>query len=401
MDRGLDMTGAVANRLGLTATGLESLAPRAILAWLERVRAGGLNDVESRATLLLVYRVWLIALFLKALGSGWDVAWHFKFNRDDFAPPHNINLLGDGIAIVLVLLHWYTRFGVDRVALWLMAVGATLFVGSAPVDVINHRLNGLDITSWSVTHFGLYTGTAILIAGVIRGWRQHSTGVPGRTFILLGLWFFFVENVWFPAQHQEYGVEEIASWDRGEPYAEPSLLEFAASQIGRPVDRESVVHFSLPVEAWVYPLWIVTAVGLTLVVARRSVGHRWTATILAGAFLAWRCVLWPLLVGIDFPTSAVPFLILGLGLAVDVAVQLRLPWIAEAAVGSVLAGTAVYLGAFVQSYVLVAPPISYWSAPVATAILFAAWCVVRILPILIARRGTAGRAEWSAVLRTR
>jgi hypothetical protein len=134
------------------------------------------------------------------------------------------------------------------------------------------------------------------------------------------------------------------------------------------------------VEAWVYPLWIVTAVGLTLVVAKRSVGHRWTATILAGAFLAWRCVLWPLLVGIGFPTSAVPFLILGLGLAIDLVGMLKLPWIAEAALGSVLVGAAVYLGAFVQSYVLVAPPISYWSAPVATVILFAAWCGAHLVP---------------------
>jgi hypothetical protein len=82
----------------------------------------------------------------------------------------------------------------------------------------------------------------------------------------------------------------------------------------------------------------------------------------------------------------VPFLILGVGLAIDLAGMLKLPVIAEAAVGSILAGTAAYLGAFVQSYVLVAPPISYWSAPVATVILFTAWCAVRLLPPLISRR---------------
>ena len=51
--------------------------------------------------------------------------------------------------------------------------------------------------------------------------------------------------VGFPAQHQEYGIREIASWDAGKPYAEPSLLEFAANQIGAPVDRASVVNFFL------------------------------------------------------------------------------------------------------------------------------------------------------------
>src|SRR5262245_19123166 len=100
----------VVDRLGLSATGLESFAPADIRAWLDRVRAGGLSAAESRATLVLTFRVWLIAFLLKALGSGWDVSWHFRWFRDDFAPPHDMNLVGDGMVIVLVLCHWYTRF---------------------------------------------------------------------------------------------------------------------------------------------------------------------------------------------------------------------------------------------------------------------------------------------------
>ena len=373
------MTGKVADRIGLTGTGLAALTPTDIRVWLDRVRAGQMNAAEYRATLLLVYRTWLIAFFLKALGSGWDVAWHFRFNRDDFAPPHNLNLLGDGIAIVLVLCHWYTRFAVDKVAFRLMAGGVMLFVASAPIDVINHRINGLDITSWSITHFGLYTGTAIMISGVIRGWRLHSEGLPNSGLMLGALWLFFLENVWFPAQHQEYGIEEIGSWDRGQPYAEPSLLQFAASELGRAVDRASLVHFSLPVKPWVYPLWAVAAGMLTLVIARRSVGQRWTATTVALAYVGWRCVLWPLLVGANFPTSAVPFLILAGALAIDLICLANLPWPAEAALGAVVTTTAVYLAGFVQSQVLVAPPISYWSAPVAGLLLFAGWSLVSAL----------------------
>src|SRR5262245_26304804 len=115
--------------IGLGATGLTALAPRDVRTWLDRVRAGGLDPAEHRATLLLVYRTWVVAFLLKALGSGWDVAWHFRFNRDDFAPPHNVNLVGDGVAIALILFHWYTRFGVDKIALRLMIGGAALFVG--------------------------------------------------------------------------------------------------------------------------------------------------------------------------------------------------------------------------------------------------------------------------------
>jgi hypothetical protein len=62
------------------------------------------------------------------------------------------------------------------------------------------------------------------------------------------------------------------------------------------------VKFSLPVEPWVYPLWAVAAAMLTLVIARRNVGLRWTATTIAVGYVGWRCVLWPILAGVGFPT---------------------------------------------------------------------------------------------------
>jgi hypothetical protein len=369
------MRARVADRIGLTATGLggSGLSFRHGRTWLDRVRAGGLSPSEAGATLVLVYRLWLVALLLKALGSGWDVAWHFRWLRDDFAPPHNVNLLGDGLAIALVLFHAYTRFGVDRLALRLMVGGLALFIGSAPVDVINHRLNGLDITSWSLTHFGLYTGTAILIAGAIRGWSTQAAALPQRPLVLGALWFFFLENVLFPNQHQEYGVQALAAWDRGEPTAEPSLLQFAAEQIGRPVDREAVLHFALPVESWVYPVWIVGAAMFTLLLARRGVGLRWTATAVAGAYVAWRCVLWPLLLAGGFPTSAVPFLLLAGAVVIDLVCLLGLPWPAEAAAGAALVTAAVYLAGFAQAALLSAPPIGYRSAPIAAGLLLLSW----------------------------
>lgn len=376
----------LADRLGLTATGLASLAPRDVRSWLNRVRDGDLDNAAHRATLLLVYRTWLIALLLKVVGSAWDVSWHFQSLRDDFAPPHTINLIGDGMAIVLVLCHWYTRFGVDKLALRLMGGGAGLFVLSAPIDVINHRINGLDITSWSITHFGLYTGTAIMISGVIRGWRLHSTGLRSRPVILGALWLYFLENVWFPNQHQEYGVQEIASWDRGQVYAERELLEFAAQQLGRPVDRSALVEFSLPVPTWVYPVWAVAAGMLTLVIARRSIGLRWTATTLTAAYVVWRCVVWPILAGFGYPTSAIPFLIVAGGLAIDLIFLARLPWPAQAALGAILTTALVYLAAFVQSAAIVAPPISYWSAPVAALLLFTGWSAITLVPRLLPPR---------------
>jgi hypothetical protein len=370
------MKASLADRVGLTTAGLDAITTRNVRSWLDRVRAGTLDASEAAATTRLVFRLWLLAFLLKALGSGWDVAWHFRWLRDDFAPPHDVNLVGDGIAIALVVWHAYTRFAVDRSALRMMIGGAALFVFSAPVDVINHRINGLDITSWSVTHFGLYTGTGILLAGVIRAYRTHAAGQARRVVVLGALWFFFLENVWFPDQHQEYGVRELASWDAGKPYAEPSLIDFAAKQIGHPMDRAAVVHFSLPIPSWVYPLWIVTAAGLTLVAARRSLGLRFTATAVAAGYLAWRCVLWPLLAVTGFPHSTVPFVVLAVGLAVDLACLLELAWPGEALLGSVLVTCSTYLALYVQEQAGAAPPVSYPSALWAGPILAVGWAAL-------------------------
>jgi hypothetical protein len=363
---------------GQRAAGLAGLVA-ARREWLERVRAGTLTPAEATAALRAVYGTWLAALTLKALGSGWDMAWHFRWLRDDLAPPHDVNLVGDALVVLLVLFHWYTSFGVDRRAARLMQSGIVIFLLAAPVDVINHRLNGLDITAWSPTHGLLYLGTAIMIAGVIRGWRGHGVDLPAPLYLgtLGGLWFFFLENVLFPSQHQEYGVLSLAAWERGTPYAERSLLEFAAAQIGHPLDRASVLNFALPVPSWVYPVWISTAAMAVLLVARRSVGLRWTATAIAAAYVAWRCLLWPLLVAGGFPPSAVPFLLLAGAIAIDLVAQARQPWPVEAVAGAIVVPAAVYLGGYLQSSVLAAPPIAYWSMPLAALALGLLWAGLR------------------------
>src|SRR5262249_41632442 len=128
-----------------------------------------------------------------------------------------------------------------------------------PLDLINHRVNGLDITTWSPTHALLYLGTAILLAGVIRGWGLYGPADRWRWATLAALWACFLENTMFVAGQQEYGVYAVLAWDSGHPEAEPSLLQFAANQIGRPVDRVSLVQFALPVPAWVYLAWLISA----------------------------------------------------------------------------------------------------------------------------------------------
>lgn len=326
-----------------------------------------------RWVLLMAYRTWLIALLFKMLGSSWDMSWHFKWLRDDLAPPHLVNTVGTGIVIVLVAIHTFTGFAVDKRSLRLMQWGTAIFLVAAPLDVINHRINGLDLTAWSASHFMLFLGTALMIAGVIDGWMKFAAPGRTRTLMLGALWVFLLENVLFPQGQQEYGVLELASWDRGQVYAEPSLLQFAADQMGRPVDRDMVIQFALPVDGWVYPMWGIGVAALVLVAAAKTIGRPWAATAVAATYVAYRALVWPILGAADFPLSTVPFYLVLVGLAVDMIRRVRQPRINEALVGGVAVTALGYAALWVQDTLVEAPPVTYWTAPITAVGLAALW----------------------------
>jgi hypothetical protein len=337
---------------------------------------------------LLAYRAWLVAFAFKVLGSSWDVSWHFKWLRDDLAPPHLLNTVGTVMVLVLVVIHSFTGFGVHKRALRLMQAGIIVFLVAAPLDVINHRINGLDLTAWSPSHLMLYFGTLLMLIGAIDGWLGMGRG----GFILGGLFFFLLEDVWFAAGQQEYGVLELESWLRGTPSAEPELLRFAAQQIGRPVDLQAVQHFAMPIPAWLYPAWGVVAAGLVLVAARKAIGRAWSATMIAGAYVAYRAIIWPLLVGTGFPPSAVPFWLLFIGVAVDVACLIK-PWIAQAVAGAAIVTAVGGAALYVQGELIKAPPAEYWpTLPIAFVLLAVLWWSGRPLSRWLSRSSATVQA---------
>ncbi|WP_433421986.1 hypothetical protein ACQP1V_11915 [Microtetraspora malaysiensis] len=360
--------------------------PHRILDWALPYWTRGEAGRETPAELFRVlYLGWLTAFVLKVLGASWDVSWHFRWLRDDLAPPHLLNTVGTVIAVGLTIVHWYTGYGVDRLASKLIVWGTGVFLIAIPLDLINHRVNGLDITAWSPSHALLFIGSGLMIAGVTRGWwlgapRGDARAERRRTLVLGALFAFFLENLHFAAQQQEYGVLEIASWDRGDPYAEPSLLAFAANQLGRAVDREMLVKFSLPVPDLLYPLWAGVAGVLILVIARLMVGRAWTATAVAGAYVAYRALVWPLFVGMGFPASAVPFFFVLAAVGVDLAFMGCLPLgdtmaarLVRPVLGAALATAGVYGGLAVQGHYLAAPPYPVDSWPLAGGLLLAVW----------------------------
>src|SRR5688572_22377058 len=75
-----------------------------------------------------LYQLWLVGLLLKLIGSSWDVSWHFKWLRDDLAPPHLINTVGTVIVVGLTLFHTFTGYGGDKPTIRLMQVGSGIFL---------------------------------------------------------------------------------------------------------------------------------------------------------------------------------------------------------------------------------------------------------------------------------
>ncbi|GAB3155131.1 hypothetical protein GCM10027161_60220 [Microbispora hainanensis] len=387
----------------VNGTPLKQIPARAIEWALPYWTRGEAGRQTPQDLFRVLYLGWLAAFVLKVLGSSWDVSWHFKWLRDDLAPPHLLNTVGTVIAVALTIVHWYTGYGVDRTASRLIVWGTGVFLIAIPLDLINHRVNGIDITAWSPSHALLYIGTALMLAGAIRGWylgSGHYAEISRRrrTLVLGGLFAFFLENAHFPELQQEYGVLELASWDRGQPYAEPTLLEFAANQMGRAVDRAMVLKFSLPIPDVVYATYAGVLGVAILVFARVMVGRRFTATTIAGVYVAYRCLIWPLLVGGGFPPSTIPFFFLLAGLGVDLAFLVPIRHL-RPLVGAVLATAGVYGGLLVQDRVLEAPPYAPEAWPVALVALAVVWYAVEWFA---GRRGlTAAAAEDRIAAETR
>ena len=331
---------AVPSAPGSASTALRHPVETLRWLWPAYVTPGRPGRATTQQELRWLYTAWLGAFGLKMLGSSWDVSWHFKWLRDDLAPPHLLNSAGTVVVVALVLFHGYTGYGVDRRALRLMQAGTATFLLAVPVDIVNHRINGLDITSWSPSHALLYVGTAVMLAGALRGWWLYAAPGPVRDAVALGLWLFSVENVVFPNQHQEYGVLALRAYQAGWTTAEQQLLDFAAAQGASPTS------FMLPVPAWVHPAWLLCAGLLALVLARQVTGLRWAATAVAGTYLAYRAVVGLGLVALDFPPSVLPLALLTGAVAVDLAVTRRLSrWLAGPLVAGVTYGSGALLDA--------------------------------------------------------
>jgi hypothetical protein len=169
------------------------------------------------------------------------------------------------------------------------------------------------------------------------------------------------------------------------------------------VDDVAIQSFAMPIAPSVYPVWAIAICVPLLVLARIMVGWRWTATMVAGGYVAYRCLIWPLLTFTIFPPSVVPFWLLVVGVCVDAVFLVRANPYLRAVIGAVVVSVAGYGAMWLQTVVSSTPtdladrtigqlrqafeaghslhmvPVAWTSIWVAGAVLLLTWAGVTLL----------------------
>lgn len=332
---------------------------KAINRWRNFIKRGQPTGAADARTLWIVYGLWLTAFAFKHGGAAWDIAWHFRYLRDDLAPPHLINTVGTVLAFGLLVLQSWTGLAVERTGLRLLQAGWLVFLIAIPLDLLNHRLFGLDLTTWSATHMLLYSGTTLMLVGVLRSWlKLAKPGLWQRVYAIC-VWMLLLDDVMFPLSQQEYGVRAVADYLRGQPTASPDLIALAGNNAVR------YAYGAIP--GWVYPVWMVVMGSFLLVIAHRIQKWRWTATTVAASYLVFRGLAYLALTSSGYSSSFMPVMILGAGVVIDLGLHYRWPmWLTT----MILLGVYYLSAALIGRFTLM-PAVELITAPAAGVLLWA------------------------------
>jgi hypothetical protein len=197
----------------------------------------------------------------------------------------------------------------------ILLAGFALFIAALPLDLLNHRFYGLDVTIWSLPHLMFFFGSTLALIGLLRSWLRLAPIGRWRTAYTLIFLTLLMDCAIFVLGQHEYGVLSVAAFRSGRPTASDDLLALA---------HGNVAGFATGwMPAWVYPIWMVLAGTLVLTNARRVQPGRWTAIIVAALYLAYRGAGYSLLVAAKFPPSFIPVMVLIAAVALDMAAQWR------------------------------------------------------------------------------
>lgn len=299
------------------------------------------------------YRLWVIAFLLKFIGSAWDASYHFKYLFEEYSIPHIVNTMGFALGGILLYKEWRHSTYLDGFSRNLITIGYGLFLIGIPLDFTYHIAYGIDLTTWSPTHFIYYIATDIMIFGVWRGFYLFTWHtVP--TWKSLHTWFamFLLECLLFPNMQQENGAISYDQYIHGKSIASKEILQLIS-------DPASQIFGGIP--QYVYPIYSVLMVGLLTVVTVRICRDFTIPFMGAVLYVSLRFIGKAIFAAVNYPTSYVPMTIILIPLAF--LLLKRTNWLAGL-IGSLAYFLSLY--AIHKSGILITPPLFLWEiVPVA------------------------------------
>jgi hypothetical protein len=296
---------------------------------------------------LKYYRLWVVALLLKFIGSAWDASYHFKYLFEEYSLPHIVNTMGFALGGFLLFKEWRHSHFMDRFSRNLITIGYALFLIGIPLDFSYHIKFGIDLTTWSPTHFIYYIATDIMIIGAWRGFFYY-TKTEKPTWKSLHTWFamFLIECLVFPNMQQENGAISYNQYIHGHSIASKEILALIS-------DPASQIFGGIP--EWVYPIFSVLMVGLFTVIVNRLCRDYAIPVMGTALYILLRFIYKTVFYAVHYPTSYVPITLLFI--PIFFLVFRRDLWLAG------LAGSLFYfltLYAINKLGLLITPPIELW-----------------------------------------
>jgi hypothetical protein len=256
--------------------------------------------------------LWIAAFSLKAMGASWDASFHFKYLRETTQSSHIMNAIGLGLACFLWL---YMAHKVEyklTKPLKVSGLGFLIFFVGIPLDEAWHRMFGIDLTTWSLTHAILYSGTALMIAGMIlqveSDFVDRAISKTFRTMCLIILMVFVLESFWFPLLQQEQGVISLYLFEQGTPLASQEIIVL----LNNP---RSQIYGGIP--DWLYGVYACFASMIVFRITKYYKLGLFSFTAVAFIYVLFRVGANLIYDAVQYPQSTVPYYLLFVAIAAD------------------------------------------------------------------------------------
>lgn len=295
------------------------------------------------------YKLWALALFLKVAGSSWDASYHFKYFFEEYSLPHLVNFSGFVLGGILLIQEYRQPVYLSLSSRIWITIGYILFIIGIPLDFTYHLLRGIDLTTWSPTHFIYYLATGIMIYGVWTGYYQWNP-VPPSLKSLHTFWaFFMVEALLFPALQQENGAISLYEFLHHQSIASKEILALIK-------DPKSQIFGGVP--DWVYPVYGSSVMILFSVITAKALKDARIALGATAAYILYRYLAKLIFHMVAYPTSFVPIMAVSIPLVLYFSRKISL-------FSSILAGLA-YFSIFYflhKSSLAITPPVAWAMYP--------------------------------------